>query len=431
MNIAHCKDGQQSPLATVDAVSLRQASTRRVLTRALSEGRIIAIDQVALIQPPPRRPRCTCFVCERRLFARHYANRQRQDHFAHESHSKCYAADQHGGEGALHISAKLHMMQELRRYISDGGGPLTIPAACVRCRDVMAQVACTLQHGDDVHVEKFREGFKPDVQILRDGTPILVIEVVVTHPCTPEKWQALSEWPAVTLEVDAETIVGDGVSPQWVVTERLDYRVAHRVSDGVACARCQRAIEESQRALEESQRIQREHRQQQRREGAASMAVASPRSPIIAPESASKRLAPITTSGGKPWFHPLHRPYEDPWEKYYEKREVTNRWALYLWNVEQRLLDSEFEWRFFVSREERDGRCVGFRLVTASATTTTTVLKEWRSWEGQNVDALRAAAVQEISRWLSRGPSHLQTIEFLDHVILDGTRSEEDALRSV
>lgn len=111
--------GPRGNLGTPWARVLSNRNNTEGLLRAIGPNDAnVIIDEVLADSPPKRRRKCTCFSCEHPLVAHREASRahRRRAHFKHAAGSACYAAkggEGRGGEGAIHLTAKLHLRAQL------------------------------------------------------------------------------------------------------------------------------------------------------------------------------------------------------------------------------------------------------------------------------------------------------------------------------
>jgi hypothetical protein len=135
----------------------------------------------------------------------------RSPHFAHLGHAGC------SGETALHQGAKAWIAQQLRRCL--------LARKALRPRLLVACAGCPKPAGmdydwtcrgeawlplaalgfDEVALERATpDGLRPDVLLLKDGRPLLAIEVLVTHAVDAAKAARTScPW----IELDAEELI--------------------------------------------------------------------------------------------------------------------------------------------------------------------------------------------------------------------------------
>lgn len=180
----------------------------------IPSGAFIDVTDLAAL-PRRLRPECACYACERPLIPK--LGSVVRHHFAHRPDSDCYAA---GGEGLLHLEAKLRLARSLEE-VRDRGDAVFVSQTCTTCGQKSAFPFVTLAAGDHVRVERKWDAFQPDIQIVREAEAIAVIEVMVTHASTDEKWRTLVERQVSALEVLAETVLGRGQTSGWTPDDPL------------------------------------------------------------------------------------------------------------------------------------------------------------------------------------------------------------------
>jgi hypothetical protein len=165
--------------------------------------------------PPRDRPAAFCPSCHERVWMK--LGGHVRHHYAHRAESDCVAA---GGEGALHLSAKLHLASELSpRH------PLQLEYSCSgaetdrqRCLRVTS-VAFPLEW-DELRVEHALPSLRADILLLRDGEPAAAIEVFSSHAVgdlRADKYRSLGvPW----LEVAASRIIARPTGA-WTASDPL------------------------------------------------------------------------------------------------------------------------------------------------------------------------------------------------------------------
>ena len=151
------------------------------------DGKVVGVDDVE------RGLSCgvTCPACGMRLVAKQgdvYAH-----HFAHEASGACATAY----ETILHQLAK--------QIVAEAGG-VTLPsveASYAGLRKRLAEKSWI--DLEDVSLEVWMDGFRPDI-IGRKGDREIAIEVLVTHPCGPEKIALIRERRTACIEIDLSAL---------------------------------------------------------------------------------------------------------------------------------------------------------------------------------------------------------------------------------
>jgi len=133
---------------------------------------------------------CRCPQCDRRLVAK--KGDIIRHHFAHESDAQCSGAF----ESMLHRLAKQivadHQTIRLPTLIGFHDGVPTLITE--QSRDVPLT---------NVRLEVWQSGFRPDaIATMPDGDGDLVIEVMVTHACEPQKLERLRARDVAAMEID-------------------------------------------------------------------------------------------------------------------------------------------------------------------------------------------------------------------------------------
>ena len=203
---------------------------RAKLTWAVVDGRVVHVSAFAGVAPR-NRPLARCPECDHAVILK--LGRINAHHVAHAPDDACGATQP---ETALHINAKYHVAEELRRAAARGL-PLVIRRACLAGRarsrrlierpgDVTwkewQQAPCpSLDERswaiawDSVHVEQrltaLESRLVPDILLLRDGTPVAAVEIFVTHRVDDQKAGVLARLGVPWLELRAEDVLAPGV----------------------------------------------------------------------------------------------------------------------------------------------------------------------------------------------------------------------------
>lgn len=201
------------------------------LTWVVVDGRVVHVSTFADV-PPRNRPVARCPECGHAVILK--LGRINAHHVAHAPEDVCGATQP---ETALHINAKYHAAEELRRAAARGL-PLVARRAClagrVRTRGVMERpqdvtwkewqdAPCPNRDEstwaitwDGVQVEQrltaLESRLVPDILLLRDGTPVAAVEIFVTHRVNDDKARVLASLGVPWLELRAEDVLApDGV----------------------------------------------------------------------------------------------------------------------------------------------------------------------------------------------------------------------------
>lgn len=185
------------------------------------DGSVVHISELAPATHRGLACRCTCSQCGDRLVAK--LGDQRQHHFAHEGVQACKGGD----ESALHRFAKEVFQSEGRFKVPKAKAPkgeesVTIsPALYVPYREAV--------------LERGLGGIIPDITLVRDGKPPLLVEILVTHEVDRLKADKLEAIGLPCVEIDLSKtyqslgsggfdrdgvkqllIHGDGEEKKWV-----------------------------------------------------------------------------------------------------------------------------------------------------------------------------------------------------------------------
>jgi ssDNA-binding Zn-finger/Zn-ribbon topoisomerase 1 len=145
-------------------------------------------------------------------------------HFAHFSSHDCV------GESALHRTAKNLLAQVIRGYGANDSGPdVKLTRRCDRCDSLFSHRVLRSRF-DSAIVEYRIDQFLCDVVALREGVPVLAIEVLATHAVESAKASSLAvPW----IEVAAESVLSD---PYTWIPKNSHLKPA-------TCPSCRRALE--------------------------------------------------------------------------------------------------------------------------------------------------------------------------------------------
>lgn len=130
-------------------------------------------------------------------------------HYAHRPEAECAAAR---GEGALHLSAKIHLAEQL----AGGGNGLKLRAVCARVvedrtteRCAPAPVTAWEIAWDEVRMESAIPSLRADVMLFRDGVEVGAIEVYAHHTVDEEKAEKYRRLVLPWIEVPARGVISD------------------------------------------------------------------------------------------------------------------------------------------------------------------------------------------------------------------------------
>ncbi len=173
--------------------------------------------------PPRDRPSAYCPNCRERVWLK-LGGRMRH-HYAHRAESDCVAA---GGEGALHLSAKLHLASELRPHLPlqleySCGGAETDRQRCLRVTTVPFPL-----EWDELRVEEALPSLRADILLLRNGKPVAAIEVYSSHAVGDVRAEKYRNLGVPWLEVSASGIV-ERPAGAWTTEDPLPALVESRL----------------------------------------------------------------------------------------------------------------------------------------------------------------------------------------------------------
>jgi hypothetical protein len=173
------------------------------------DGELVHVDETSSWSKEARNS-CRCWDCGGLLTPKPYG-KKKAHHFFHQSLANCYAT---GGEGHLHLSAKLWLVLQLR-LAAQVKATLRLLKTCNRCGAQMEAPFVTLAPSDTVEPERRLERRRPDVLIHRGETPFLALEVLVSHACDEQKWTELGLSGTTAVEIAASNITGGPPTESW------------------------------------------------------------------------------------------------------------------------------------------------------------------------------------------------------------------------
>jgi hypothetical protein len=158
--------------------------------------------------PRGRRPRAFCPVCLERVILR--LGTRNRHHYGHRPDAHCAAAR---GEGALHLSAKIH----LARVLASGGSELRIRYVCARVPEERTLERCTESAPvtiplvwDEVRVEYAVPSLRADVMLLREGKEAGAIEIYAHHVVDSARAEKYHRLGLPWVEVPARALLPEG-----------------------------------------------------------------------------------------------------------------------------------------------------------------------------------------------------------------------------
>jgi hypothetical protein len=204
------------------------------LSWVLVENELCHVKDFAHLRPKLR-PTTYCPDCRQQVILK--LGQKNIFHAAHKNpNTDCQLTNP---ESALHLNAKLHIAEELRKFI-----PVKVRYPCdgangESCDSEMTTTLNYLSEWDDVQVEYSIDQYRPDIVLLKNGESIGAIEVFVTHAIEPEKEKHLQEWNIPWIEVKGNYILDAGNDTPWQITDILQFQNISRTVIKWRCQRCQ------------------------------------------------------------------------------------------------------------------------------------------------------------------------------------------------
>lgn len=168
--------------------------------------------------PPRARPAAYCPACLERVTLR--LGRRNRHHYGHRPGSACAAA---GGEGALHLAAKVHLASVLR----GAAGALRIRRVCARVPEERSAERCERAlpepwqvAWDDVALEYALPSARADLMLLREGREVAALEVHASHAVDADKAAKYRDRGIPWIEVPAHGVLPEG-GVAWTPAEPL------------------------------------------------------------------------------------------------------------------------------------------------------------------------------------------------------------------
>ncbi|MGC8757805.1 MAG: competence protein CoiA family protein [Caldisericaceae bacterium] len=162
----------------------------------------------------PKGEKYYCTECKNEMILRRSETGIKRPHFAHKKLSpECYP------ETVLHNTYKKLLFERLMNAIKDNR-PLYMEWGCNICKG--EHKVNLVENIDSVELESYLGDYKPDIVLLKQGKPISVIEIIVTHELqeNAEKYYTSEKISIIKifLESDEEIykIKGDILKPTLV-----------------------------------------------------------------------------------------------------------------------------------------------------------------------------------------------------------------------
>ncbi|HEX8393903.1 MAG TPA: competence protein CoiA family protein [Longimicrobium sp.] len=176
---------------------------------AASGGAEYLLVPITAYAPLPRgtRPAAFCPVCLERVTLR--LGTRNRHHYGHRPDADCAAA---GGEGALHLAAKIHLSVQL----ANGGRGIDIRPVCAGVPDEKRSEFCRAAPAepwpvewDEVRVESALPSLRADLMLLREGREVGAIEIHVHHRVDSAKSHKYRGLGVPWIEVPANGVISE------------------------------------------------------------------------------------------------------------------------------------------------------------------------------------------------------------------------------
>ncbi|MBQ3944984.1 MAG: hypothetical protein II670_05155, partial [Alphaproteobacteria bacterium] len=224
-------------------------SGKAYLTYALNkEGKLVHVDTV----PNGNKCGCVCPDCRKPLIAKHDGKTDRAHHFAHDNGIECKGARM----TALHMLAQQIIEKQKTIMLPDYQGDYF-----KKRTDII--------HFDDVKLEEFVEGLRPDcigIKTGKDGKEHrLWIEILVTHEVDDVKEKAIRNINVSCIEIDLSDLLGMDYTAKKVTQRLLSEKRNRR---WVNCPVCdeQESLNKQKHNAEEAERKRKEEEQRKKEE---------------------------------------------------------------------------------------------------------------------------------------------------------------------
>lgn len=190
---------------------MSESTTGVQLQWVLDKGKLRHVSEFARL-PVEKRPEVYCPQCRRPVVLKLGA--QLTHHAAHRPEESCVVQQT---ETAVHLNAKLHIAQELRRTRD-----LHLAQTCAGCGKTRPWRWPV--HWDAVQVEtRLEERIQPDILLLAQGEPVGGIEVLVSHAVDSVKAARLQRRLLPWIEVAGRETLYLGVTA-WRADQPLPVR---------------------------------------------------------------------------------------------------------------------------------------------------------------------------------------------------------------
>ena len=154
----------------------------------------------------------------------------KQAHFAHKAESVCTS------ETIAHKTAKLLICQAFADWKAGVGQELTVEAGCNFYDFCSKRFTYPIREKvTAAHTEYPIDSHRVDVMLMQDTTPVLAIEIKVSHAVDEDKAKSL---PVYFIEVDAEDVIQNPVVLRDLAPQH-NWSAKHRT-----CPQCKKLIRE-------------------------------------------------------------------------------------------------------------------------------------------------------------------------------------------
>lgn len=207
--VAESDAAEGAPRTPASALARRRFVSEGKQLVADPGGTVYLLVPITAYAPLPRgsRPAAFCPVCLERVTLR--LGTRNRHHYGHRPDSDCAAA---GGEGALHLAAKIHLSVAL----AEGGRGLSIRPVCAGAAEEKRSEFCRAApvepwpvEWDEVRVESALPSVRADLMLLRDGREVGAVEIHVHHRVDSAKSAKYRTLGVPWIEVPASGVISE------------------------------------------------------------------------------------------------------------------------------------------------------------------------------------------------------------------------------
>lgn len=207
--VAESDAAEGAPRTPASALARRRFVADGKQLVAAADGAEYLLVPITAYAPLPRgsRPAAFCPVCLERVTLR--LGTRNRHHYGHRPDSDCAAA---GGEGALHLAAKIHLSVAL----AGGGRDLAIRPVCAGVVDEKRSEFCRAAEveawpvaWDEVRVESALPSLRADIMLLRGGREVGAVEIHVHHRVDSTKSDKYRTLGVPWIEVPASGVISE------------------------------------------------------------------------------------------------------------------------------------------------------------------------------------------------------------------------------